>query len=132
MCNIVITGINWTCWRKSCSTVKTNGFDVNDDNAAVIVITPPSQHCHEPDDDMIGFDAFREAVNKSVCDDPSRPIKRAYDATAATVARGGTLRINRGSISEFHTMSVSRAKRENVPRIPRHLNDVWNVGKNLE
>ena len=36
------------------------------------------------------------------------------------------MRLNRGSISEFHTIrtSVSRAKRENVPRIPRNLNDV--------
>ena len=37
---------------------------MNDDYASVIILSPTTQHCHEPDDDMIASDAFREAVNK--------------------------------------------------------------------
>ena len=75
---------------------------------------------------MIHCDGFREAVKQLVRDDPSRPIKRAYDSTAASVSRGGYLRLNRRSIPEFRHIrtSVGRAKREELPRISRTLNDV--------
>jgi MULE transposase domain len=75
---------------------------------------------------MIQTDTFREVVKQQVRDDPSRPVKRAYDATASSVARGGYLRLSRSSIPEFHHVRtcVSRAKREEVPHIPRQLADV--------
>ena len=99
---------------------------MNDDNAGVMVINGTSAHDHDSDDEMIQSDAFREEVKKRVREDPSRPIKRAYDATAASAARGGYLRLNRHSVPEFHKIrsSVSRAKQEEVPRIPRTINDV--------
>ena len=108
--------------------MKTNTFNVFDDNAAVVVVNGPSQHDHlsDEDDDMIKGDAFREAVKSRVRDDPSRPIKRAYDATASTAARGGYQRLTRHSVCEFSRIrsSVTRAKQEKVPSIPRRLNDV--------
>lgn len=123
-----IVGINWKCWRKPCSsTITTNKFDVFDDNARVVILRQPTQHDHYSDDDtMIQGDSFREAVKERVREDPSRTIKRAYDGTAASVARGGYLRLNRHSIPEFHHIrtSVSRARQAEVPRIPRTLNDV--------
>lgn len=110
------------------STVKTNKIDVFDDNAAVVLVNGPSQHDHASDveDEMIQSDAFREAVKTRVRDDPSRPVKRAYDATASTTVRGGYLRLNRNSVCEFSRIrsSVARAKLKEVPRIPRALNDV--------
>jgi hypothetical protein len=106
--------------------LKTNKFDIHDDNATVVILNGPSQHDHNSDDEMIQLDAFREAVKQRVREDPSRPIKRAYDATASSASRGGYLRLNRHSIPDFHRVrtSVSRAKQEEVPRIPRALNDV--------
>jgi hypothetical protein len=121
-----LAGLNWTCWRKACSSsLKTNKFDVFDDNASVVVLNGPSSHDHESDDDMIQRDAFREAVKQRVREDPSRPIKRAYDATTSSVSRGGILRLSQHSVPEFSHVrtSVSRAKQE-VPRIPRTVTDV--------
>lgn len=131
ICNKQFLGINWTRWRTSCSsTVKTNVFDVKDDNAAIAIIRRPTAHGHGSDDEMIQKEGFREAVKERVREDPSRPIKRAYDATASTVERGGYNRLNRHSITDFSHIrsSVSRAKREEVPIIPRDVNDVNVVG----
>lgn len=92
----------------------------------MVILNGPSNHDHESDDEMIQGDAFREAVKQRVREDPSRPIKRAYDATASSAVRGGYLRLNRHCIPEFHHVrtSVSRAKQLEVPRIPRQLSDV--------
>ena len=119
--------INWTCWRKFCSSrLQTNIFDVHDDHAPVVLLKRPTQHDHYSDEEMVQNDSFREVVEQRVRDHPSRPIKRAYDATASTAACGGYLRLSNNSIPEFHRVrsSVSRAKREEVPMTPRNLNDV--------
>ena len=116
-----VLAINWRCWRKVCGyIITTNKFDVHDDNARVLVTKQPTRHSHDSDDDMIHGDGFSEAVKQLVRDDPSRPIKQAYDSTAASVSRGGYLRLNRRSIPEFRHIgtSVGRAKREELPRIP--------------
>jgi len=106
--------------------MKTNLFDVNDDQAQIQITINPTLHDHEPDDEMIQKDEFREAVKKRVREDPSLPVKRAYDATSSSVARGGYLRLSRQSLSEFSRIRscVGRAKREDVPPIPRRLGDV--------
>ena len=82
-----------------------------DDNARVVILRQPTQHDHYSDDDtMIQDDSFREAVKERVRRDPSRTIKCAYDGTAASVARGGYLRLNRHSIPEFHHIRTSVSK----------------------
>ena len=121
-----LLGTFWRCWRKICpSTIKTARFDVCDDEAAVVILNGPSQHDHISDDDeMIQGDAFREAVKTNVREDPSMPIKRAYDATASTAARGVYLRLTGHLVCECNKIksSAKRAKQEEVPRIPRTVN----------
>jgi hypothetical protein len=107
---------------------------VDDDNANIRILNDPTDHSHYSDDEnMIRADAFREAIKSNVKDDPSRPVKRVYDATASSVARLG-----RAVPSEFKTVksSAKRAKQGEVPRIPRTVNDIdirgvwaqtWNV-----
>ena len=46
--------------------MKTNLFDVNDDQAQIQITINPTLHDHEPDDEMIQRDEFREAVKKRV------------------------------------------------------------------
>jgi len=82
-------------------------------------------HNHAAEHDMIADEQFRQSAKAAVRDDPSRPVKRAFDAAVSDVRRQGRQR-DRQHVREFRSLrsALSRAKRESVPRIPRSIDHV--------
>lgn len=115
----------WRCWIRSCpSTLQTNLFDVSAIAPNIVIRHLPGEHNHSDDSDMICHEMFRNQVKQHLDQDPSRPIKRSYNAVANDAVRNRTF--NRFEIPEFQQIrsSLTRKKHANVPRIPRNIADV--------
>ena len=76
---VTASAIWWRCWRKACGAyLKTNIFDLNQNNPDIEFITDHAHHGHGEDDAKIQSDMAREELKQSILDDTSRPIKQAY------------------------------------------------------
>ena len=72
--------IFWRCWRKDCGTfVKTNTFDINDENA-VILVHQEGEHEHDEDMEVIEVDKFKDQLRTNIVNNPTVPTKRVYGA----------------------------------------------------
>jgi len=118
------TTLYWRCWRNGCkASVTTNVFDVTNDNPH-IHIRSVSEHAHADDDAaMIRAESARHRMKNRVRNDPSRPIRRAYESVVADVSRSRRRTV---TLPEFHKVrsALSRAKKELVPNIPTTADDV--------
>lgn len=123
--------VHWRCWREECRVpLKTNLFDVDDPDARIEIEGNLPQHTHAAEDEMIAKSVIKSALNESVREDPSIPIKRVYDSIVRTVHQGGG---DRDCIPQFHNVrsAMTRARQEHVPNIPHSVDEVriegtWN------
>ena len=116
------SAIYWRCWRKECgSMAKTNYFDVNGEAPAIRVINE-SLHPHPEDTEQIRKDETIDRLKRAVREDPSRPIKRAFEGLAHGHQGGG----DREQLPEFHTVRtlMQRTRSALVPPVPRVIADV--------
>ena len=115
--------IHWRCWKEEYrAPLKTNTFDLEDENARIIVQNE-TQHTHAEEDTLIEKSEIKSKLVETVKQDPSVPIKRVYNTIVRTHQRGGG---DVESIPRFSNIksAMTRARQEFVPNIPHSVDDV--------
>jgi len=115
--------IYWRCWKEECrAPLKTNLFDLEDQNANINVLNEP-EHTHAHEDVQITRSEIKNRLVQKVKQDPSLPIKRIYDSVVREHGQGG------GDVESIPPFSyvrsaMTRARQEFVPNIPWEVDDV--------
>ena len=122
--------INWRCWRRgTCQArLRTQRFDIDHAGDVNPVIFYQDEHAHGPEEVMITRADVRETIRGDVMENPTVPIRRVYDATAARIQRqprplqGGGDR----PIDAYYTFRsiLNRARVSQLPAIPGNIEDV--------
>ena len=118
------TGIYWRCCAQQCAcTLKTNVFDIGFADNRINVINI-GNHNHPPPQDGISRQIVVNRIKAVILEDPTIPIKRAYDETVARIQRDAA--IPPEGIPEFHNIraQLQWAKAINMPPIPVIVDDV--------
>lgn len=80
--------IYWRCWKEECrAPLKTNLFDLEDQNANINVLSEP-EHTHVHEDVQITRSEIKNRLVQKVKQDPSLPIKRIYDSVVREHGQG--------------------------------------------
>ena len=75
---------HWRCWNEECrAPLKTNTFDLEDENARIIVQNEP-QHTHAEEDTIIEKSEIKRKLVEIVKQDQSVPIKIVYNTVMRT------------------------------------------------
>jgi hypothetical protein len=115
--------IYWRCWKEKCrAPLKTNLFDLEDQNANINVLSEP-EHTHVHKDVQITRSEIKNQLVQKVKQDPSLPIKRIYESVVREHGQGvGAVE----SIPPFSYVrsAMTRARQELVPNIPWEVDDV--------
>ena len=119
----------WRCsHRRNCSCIlTTNAFDKEAPNPVIQVINGSEHSGHPCQAEFIHNVRLREDMRLEAINDPTRPLKRIYDAIVArehrqAVQGGG----DRPQVPAFESVrsTIRRARSMVVPEIPASINDV--------
>ena len=126
---ITKSAIHWRCADKNCRVpLKTALLDVHNppENINVIEFVADSKHNgHLPEVDTVEKIKVVNAMKERVKLNPSAPVKRTYDDMISTLSQAHNPP-NPDDIPLFEEVSqaLRRKKRENVPPIPRKVEEV--------
>ncbi|KAJ8025697.1 hypothetical protein HOLleu_33323 [Holothuria leucospilota] len=113
--------IYWRCAHLECrAPIHTDHIDFNNINARVRIQGERfPQHNHERDGDLISKTLFTQRVFETITNDPSMPIRRAYNKVLLREN-------NRDNIPSFAELESSLQRHRNSlwPGVPRTINDV--------
>lgn len=115
----------WRCSNLSCSvTVHTNVFSV-ELGANVVVLKEPTQHQHQPADDVIARQEMIAVMSNVIDADPCAPIRSAYDSAVANV------RYPSNYIPTFQSVRyrLRRRRASAFPPVPTTIQDVAITGE---
>jgi hypothetical protein len=117
----------WRCSYPSCSvTIYTNAFNV-EVGANVVVLKEPTQHHHQPADDIIARQEMIAAMSNVIGADPCAPVRSAYDQVVANVG----VQYPSDYIPTFHSVQcrLRRRRASAFPPVPRTIQDVAIAGE---
>ena len=114
--------MHWRCWRKDCRAPITTDACLNHAGAPVNVIVDPGEHNHPVDFDLISDTLFSQRCKELIRQDPSCSLRKVYDRVCTEFAQQGRQR----QVPDFERvrMTLHRARRFEMPPIPRTINDV--------
>ena len=124
-----LTFLYWRCWRKNCrSALKTNVFDLDDENAVITIINDNNNHNHPVDNRSIAEADAVNAMKTAIVRQPTVPVKRIYDQTLVQIFQKAG--VNGPPVPDFHAIrsSLCRTKAAQCPPIPQGIQDVRIAG----
>ena len=109
--------IYWRCADQMCRTpLQTNDFHPTPGPAAnMIVLVPNGLHPHLPEDDRVERNDFVQRIKQRIQQDPSLPIKRAYDTEFLALPANG--RMHAATFEEVRS-ALQRFRMAFVPALP--------------
>ncbi|XP_020781767.1 uncharacterized protein LOC110161373 isoform X1 [Boleophthalmus pectinirostris] len=111
--------IYWRCWRKVCNAyVKTNAFDLEEQNPEIRILGQPVPNHNHPDDtDVIRSSAVKQKMVEKLVADPSKSLKRVYNEVVADT--------DPDQIPEFSNVRsrLNRKRASLFPLIPNNVDD---------
>ena len=120
--NKIIPGrkIYWRCAEPQCRVpLQTDDF-VPGGNITVLNVLAPV-HNHGPDDDRLNRARFIQAIKDVISDDPSLPIRRAYDSEFMRLPARN--RLEAPSFNEIRS-TLNRHRATLIPPIPANIGQV--------
>ncbi len=117
----------WRCSQPSCMvSIHTDVFTVKL-AADVVILKEPTQHNHQPCDDVIARQEMIAAMSNVVSADPCAPVRSAYDNV---VANSG-VQYPSSYIATFASVhsTLNRRRASSFPPVPRTIQAVAFMGE---